>query len=53
MSHSQEDMMALFDSFDKNDDGKVSIAELKAGIKDKFCPDITDGQACVSTLTFW
>jgi Ca2+-binding EF-hand superfamily protein len=31
MSHSQKDMMALFDSFDKNDDGKVSIAELKAG----------------------
>ena len=53
MSHSQKDMMALFDSFDKNDDGKVSIAELKAGIKEKFCPDITDGQACVSTLTFW
>ena len=52
MPHSQEDMMALFDSFDKNDDGKVSIAELKAGIKDKFCPDITDGQACAMFVDF-
>ena len=52
MSHSEEDMIALFDSFDKNDDGNVSIKELKAGIKEKFCPDITDQQACVSTLKF-
>lgn len=52
MSHSQEDMIALFDTFDKNGDGNVYLNELKAGIKEKFCPDITDQQAAVSTLKF-
>lgn len=53
MSHTEKDMIALFDSIDKNSDGSVSIKELKAGIREQYCPDITDQQACVSTLKLW
>ncbi|VDI04569.1 uncharacterized protein LOC143067331 [Mytilus galloprovincialis] len=42
MSHSVEEMTALYDEYDKNGDGKVSVHELKAGIKAKFCADVDD-----------
>lgn len=50
MSHSVEEMTALYDEYDKNGDGKVSVHELKAGIKAKFCADVDDKKVVVS---FW
>lgn len=52
MSHSVEDMTALYDEYDKNGDGKVSVHELKAGIKAKFCADVDDKKVVVSFLAY-
>lgn len=35
-------MSALYDQYDKNGDGKVSVQELKRGIQSSFCADIDD-----------
>lgn len=48
----REDIVSLFDSLDKNSDDKVSMSELKEGIKNNFCPDITDDQVVAMFMGF-